>query len=518
MVRLKMFRLLLAVLLLLMAFTVPLLAQEGTDEPTPDVPSSVLRWSAELVFPQVIRFHIVIAYPMAELSSVNLNIRPPGQQPVVIAVDVAASALTTESDYLTELAYFWNIPRDAPPQLFRDIVYSWHVVTSRGEVVAFTDTVFFADPRVEWVEDEDPLGMIHLVVPGEGINPAQVRDSVRDIYDLMLENVGRRSVFNIVLLNVTLPDCSINDDGQLVVTGVSFDEGGEVPCDPALVEAAYSTGGYTPVRYDTLNPIGSSQAAITELFTETYYLPIWQDGDVPAWFRAGLVQFYLPTLKFEMLQPVQEAARNSRLFSLGEMASEPVDTGDPEYAVWRAQSYGMVLFIANDIGVPGLFQLANDAGTADSFAAAYEDAVGQPLEVLLPRWENWIFTDFAFDAFGYTPYLAVTPTPTITRTLTPFPPTPTPVPTSTDTPTPTPTVTGVLSATPLPTLTPSDTPRPPTATITPRPAGSIVDTPTPVPVEIPEEASPLGLAVVAGVFVVLAVLSFIYLRILREQG
>ncbi len=518
MVRLKMFRLLLTLLLLLMVFTVPLMAQEGTAEPTPDIPDFVLNWSTELVFPQVIRFYIVIAYPMAELPSVNLTIQPPGQQPVEIVVDVAASALTTESDPYTELAYFWNIPRDAPPQLFRDIVYDWRVVTTRAGVADFTDTVLFADPRVEWIEDEDPAGVIHLVVPGDGIDPAQVRNSVRDIYDLMVENIGRREVFNIVLANETLPDCSINDDGEPVVTGVSFSEDGEVPCDPALVEATYRTSDYTLVRYDTLNPLRSSQAAIAELFAATYYLPIWQEGDVPAWFHAGLVQFYLPTLKFEMLQPIQEAARNNRLFNLVEMATEPVDTGGLDYAVWRAQSYGMVLFIANEIGVPGLFQLANDAGTADSFAAAYEDAVGQALEVLLPRWGNWIFTASAFDAFGYTPYMAVTPMPTITRTLTPFPPTPTPISTSTHVPTPTPTVTGVLSATPLPSHTPSNTPLPPTATVTPRPAGSIVDTPTPIPVAITEEVSPLGLVAVAGIFVVLAALSFIYLRILRKQG
>jgi hypothetical protein len=195
------------------------------------------------------------------------------------------------------------------------------------------------------------------------------------------------------------------------------------------------------------------------------------------------------------------------------MAAVPNDSVD----VWRAQSYGMVLYIASQIGVPELFDLAGDLGAAETFEAAYQSAVGRPLTTLLVELERWIFTDNAATAFIYTPYLASTPTPTSTSSHTPFPATSTPLPTETLPPTATVTVTGVLSSTPLPTRTLTPTELPSTPSVTPRPAGSL-NTATPAPVV--QSSAPMNdTARTAGIgAVILLVVVSIGLLLMRRRN
>jgi len=155
-----------------------------------------------------------------------------------------------------------------------------------------------------------------------------------------------------------------------------------------------------------------------------------------------------------------------------------VPDGNTNMDLWRSESYGLVVYIASQIGVDGLFKLAYNLGTATSFEAAYQTVSGKPIDTLLGSFGRWIFTDAASGAFTFTIYQPATPSPTPARTATS---TQTPTPADTATFTPSPTVTGVLSLTPLPSRTPTFTPSPAPATNTPRPAGSL-NTLTPTPV------------------------------------
>jgi hypothetical protein len=128
-----------------------------------------------------------------------------------------------------------------------------------------------------------------------------------------------------------------------------------------------------------------------------------------------LAEFYLPTLRTSLLETARRASRNNLLFTLDEMNTLP----DEQLELWRAQSYGMVLYIAQQIGVQNLFELARDSAT---FTTAYETAMGQPLTRLTGNWERWIFTNAAENAYAYNPHMAVTATPTMTPTPTEPPP------------------------------------------------------------------------------------------------
>jgi hypothetical protein len=480
----------------------PVLAQDSDPTRGPEQ-GYIISWGNEVIFPQAVRFSIVLGSVATDLASATLTIQPEGQPAVAINVDIEETAIVSEP--YTELVYIWEIPNPEPPRLFREIGLEWSVVSDRNEIARIQDSFVLTDQRAEWVQDEDPQNLIDLTVPADGPNPTRIRRDVMPVYDLLAANVGRAPSFNLILYTDAFPiGCVTNGDGDSVAVGPV--SGVEVDCDPAKAEAIFNASGY-----DALQPDSDIVSSIVIRLTEGFYETVWLDKEVPDWFRAGLARFYSPLPKASLLPTALVASRNDRLFTLEEMAVMPVAD-----EVWQAQSYGMVLYIASQIGVDGLFRLATDLTAADSFMAAYQARVGQPLDSLIADWQRWIFTDEAAAAYVYTPYLASTPTPTPSPSLTPFPPTETPTPTLTPTETPTPTVTGVLTETPAPTRTLTRTPTAAPATVTPRPAGSL-NTPTPTVTATSQansDVNRIGLAAV--ILLGIAIIGLVYLRFGRR--
>jgi hypothetical protein len=484
-------------------FAAPVLAQD-TDPTRHPEQEYIIGWGNEVIFPQAIRFSVVIGSTAADLAMATLTIQPEGQPALVINVDIEEAAIIAEP--YTELAYIWEIPTTDPPRLFQEIGIEWRVVTNQNENARIEDSFVFTDQRTEWVQDEDPQNAIDLTLPIDGPNPTRIRRDLMPVYDLLTVNVGRAPSFNLILYTSEFPiGCTTNEDRDSVAVGPI--SGTEVDCNLTKAETIFSASGY-----DAIQPDPNITSPIVARLTEGFYETIWLDKDVPDWFRAGLARFYSPLPKTSLLPMALVAARNDRLFTLEELDVMPLND-----EVGQAQSYGMVLYIASQIGVDGLFGLASDLAAAASFEAAYQTRVGQPLDNLIADWERWIFTDEAASAYVYTLYLASTPTPTPSPSLTPFPPTETPTPTLTPTVTPTPTVTGVLSDTPAPTRTLTRTPTAAPATITPRPAGSL-NTPTPTVVTTIQASSDVNrIGLVALILLGLAIIGLIYLRFGRRR-
>lgn len=483
----------------------PVLAQEEAPTWQPQQ-EYIIGWTTEVIFPQSIRFTVALGRPASELASAVLTILPEGQPAAQINLNLAETVVVAEP--YSELAYLWDIPRNPPPRLFSNVDFQWRLVSRQNEVAQIEDTFMFADQRAEWVQDEDSRFALTASVNGPDL--ARLRRDLTPVYDLLSSNLGRAQSFNLILYDEDVPSasCIHNTDGDLVAVGPA--SGVEVECDPAMAQAIFSASGFDVID---LSGASSAQQAIIAHMTDGFYQQTWENKNVPAWFRVGLQQFYIPEAKTGLLPLILTAARNGRLFTLNEMASLP----NHEIDLWRAQSYGMVLYVADQIGVPALFQLANEIGAAETFEAAYLAATGQPVDALLANWERWIFTDDAATAFVYTPYQATTPTPTATSSPTPFPPTDTPTLTLTATATVTPTVTGVLSSTPLPTRTQTPTAAPATPSVTPRPAGSL-NTLTPIPVQSGQLSDTTRTASVGAVLLLTVVIvGLVYLRWFRER-
>lgn len=501
---------LMVIVLTWIGIVTPAAAQTSTPGITPVTP--IYAYNTDVVFPSAVYFDLTLEGLAGEWAFAVLTIRPPQQPAVTLPVSIVEAAVLREP--YTVLGVTWDIPRESPLALLSEVPYEWQVTRSDERVFTAQGTFVFTDTRITWRVDTAEDSRLTFTVPEEGFPLAlsQLRRDMQMTYDLMRANTGAQPDFHIMLYPAELtPGCTINEEGDAVARGLS--SGLEIPCDPSLAAALYRVSEVDAFQLPLVDSDARLRLALADLFLQRFYASLWENTTMPLWFQAGLAQFYLPTIRANLLEPSQRAARNNRLFTLDELNALPVR--DPD--LWRAQSYGLVLYIARQNGVPALFALARDPG--ESFTASYENATGQPLSALIASWERWLFTSPAEDAYIYNPHLATTATPTFTPSATP--PRPTATPTNTYTPSATATATATpLPAGVLPTMTPTRTPTPAPATITPRPPGSLnTATPTAIPAAGFSAAggSALGVGLIVVVFVVLAGLTVVYLRMGRKQ-
>lgn len=490
----------------------------GTPTPTPTetpvVPDFVYAWSVEPIYPSAVRFTLTLDRPLVSVTSLTLNLRPDGEPPRTRTVDAADSAVNVTQTY-TDFIYIWQLDEPLP---FPEVVtYDWFIVVDNNLTAEVPGAFLYGDTVVDWVRDDDPEGFLDLIYPQGRLNPSRVRDDLRPVYDLIAADLGANPRFSLWLHNNDFPmdPCISDAEGERqAVSPLSFTR---VPCTPDVMAIADGIG-YTPLRSSSITRGSALNQHLLDVMIDEFYGSVWAERDVPEWFQVGYSYFLQPSGKSNLIETARSAARTGQIYSLNRMNSREnvVDL------YWEAQAYGFVLYMAEQIGVPALMRFAAEAGDGESFAQAYEAAVGRSLSALQPAWENWVFTGRALTSANVDLYRGPTQPPTETLSPTPFPPTATPTVTDTPTATPTPTVTGVLTATPLPTRTPSITPTAAPPSITPRPAGFRDPiTPTLVPVSTmsaDDQVDPLVAGGVAAIFITLAVLIVAAVRMTRNRN
>jgi hypothetical protein len=409
---------------------------------------------AEVLFPEAIRFSASVDAEIDSLSGAVLVIAPAGRDE--LRVDVTLDSGDDESSDVME--YLWPLPEQDPPEIFTEIRYRWEIEADdgrRGEVEGALD---YNDPRQTWTHAADRTGAIQIALPAD----LSLEGRLQDLYDLLGANLPELPVLRWVVYDDVSPQCdrSPEDDSPVVV---GLQSGTSLPCRPERAEALYEAGGYMLVDLE-----GAGGDALLEQVVRAAYASHWAGKAVPDWFAGGLAEFYNPALKVEDLERLRRASRGGALLPLSAVdADAPTD---PETsALWRAQRYSLVLYLADRLGYEGLYELARVP--AADFEAALTERVGPSASVLI-AWESWVFSRAAEAAYLLTPYQV--------PTATPLPPTATARPTETRTPsaTPTPAMTLTRTATPFPTVAPSHTPTPAPPTMTPRPPGSLR---TPIP-------------------------------------
>lgn len=441
----------------------------------------VQRGAVEIDFLYAIHFMVNLSIPPGDVASAELTITPDGSSPVVIPVDVS-TIIPVNDGKESYLRYDWPTEADTPLKLFGKVDYVWSFTASDGSTGTMSDSFVYQDPRAEWVRSLDATGDFSVTAA----RPlASLTQPLRQVHALLGQNTGRTLHYNLMLYDQP-SGCGFTSLRQVASSSVCL--------------SLYS--GYQVLE----RPVGrNAEEFVVGALVRDAYTPLWIGKEVPAWFVSGLAQFYAPTPKNALLPPVQAASRTNTLLNLNEMRAEQ------DSVLWRAQSYGMVLYIANQIGAQGLFDLARV--DADSFGASYEAAVGTPLSALIPAWRQWIFTRDAESVYGITPYQPPTSTPSPTLTFTPtYTLTPLPTLTPTDTSTPTRTPLGVRTYVPPPTVTPAPTDTPPPPTVTPRAPGSL-PTVTPPPTALQETMAQPAFQAGAGTFLVLVLLLLLFLLV-----
>jgi hypothetical protein len=511
-----------AALLLTLLLVVPVYAQEASPTPpfagssptpvytpTPTITptpfatfaatydSLVTYTDVEVVFPAAIRFSTFTTRPVDSITEMTLTlVREDG---TTLNFNLDPNEIQREPEFYPDYDYVWQLTADNAPRLFEEVTYRWAVTIDDGEVGSAEGRFQFTDQRVLWERRTDEGRRIDLALR-RGFNANRLGQSIDTVYDALTANTGQRPQTNVILYDNDFPPpaCVENDDGEWVAIALS--NGIEFPCsDPQLAQTLIADSGFEIVQSRAYT-IPDIQNALTPFLFDRFYAPLWEGRDVPDWFAYGLMRLYAPTSNAELYGTALAAARGSGLLMQSEVVAGNAQSSD----LWRAQAYGMVVYIADQIGLEGLFELGRALET-QSFAEAYSTAMGESLNSLIPLLRDWLFTPAAEGAYRVSIYAQATATPSPTLTFTPFPPTRTPRP--------------LPSATLTPTITLTRTPRPtatPTPSLTPRPPRSL-DTPVP-PTAIPTQTTqPLietgsRTSILAVLLIVLAVLVILYSR------
>ncbi len=444
-----------------------------TRQPTPDI---VVRRETEFVYPTAIRFSFVLSESADAFGAATLRLSQEGWQGEERILDLAENATRTAPQ--TEFSYVWDIPTTDGPRLFRELAYTWRFILNNGDEAVISGQLDLRDPRADWMIEESPA--VTIASPGP-VAPRVLVAPLTQVAALMQAQTGRDVSLSVVLYSARLPlDPCFPLEGAQVVPSLT-DETLYLPCSTETVRALYAQSGYVPIEVPVLNDTSALEAITAAMFDRAY------DSDaMPAWFRYGMALFYAPTTKPGDLQTVQDASRAGRLLTSLDVVPEDTEV----FQLWQAQSYGLVLYMLEQIGQDALFELAIAVEDGTPVETAYEALSGSSFRSLTPGWSAWIFGRAAEAAYGYNPYQTVVaefaqePTRTRIPRLPSTTPSHTPTATPTITYTPLPTITGIKSPTLTNTYTPSATF---TATATPRPAGSLILTATPIPV--PDETS-----------------------------
>lgn len=451
----------------------------------------------ELLFPEAVRFQVTLAEPLSALETASLSIRQQGG--LDLRWEFTADEVALFEAPQAVLVYLWEFSSGELPYLFEPLEYVWTVTALDGREARYGSELVIRDTRVNWSAARDDGGLITAAAPaGARILVDELLPVMQRLSDDGLRVEPRRWL---IYVDPVLPQCPLGDDG-LPYVQADF-SGVRVPCRDASYAVLARHSGFQQV---TASSFAEARDQLLHDVVLDAYAPVWQDADVPAWFREGLVRFYDVTPRGLLLTPAQTAARAGGALPLSLMTEAPAGN---DASLWYAQSYAMVAYMADRLGFDGLLRFARQL-RGPSFEAAYQTAIGAPLSALNNAWQRWIVSARASEMYVLTLYSPPTLTPTLPPTATY---TRTPSPTATLTPTVTSTPTGVLSPTPFNTATPTFTRTPAPPTVTPRPPSSGTPTGAAAETTSPEALSrEVQIGLVVGLLSLIVVLVIAFVR------
>lgn len=471
----------------------------------PDDDSSLIRGHrAEVVFPAVMRFWIHVDVPLERIAGAQLSAEQDGGLSRTFSLDPAASVFQAFDDSV-ELTMTWALTDPPLPRAFVPFTYTWTITLTPDEpgddsatpdpvTITLSDTLTLRDPQAgTWESAGEPPLTLHWTDPDLG--GSRMRGELWPVYQAVTEQAGRQPDLRFVIAEPDASLCRVTEDspaGEPIRVVDSTQDRTQYPCDPADYARVYADTGAQFIQrtrpgYDVL------QNQLVAAIVRGAYAPVWADAPPPDWFAAGLAALYRPRADYGDLALVRAAASQDTLLPPGALeTAPPADVTYQEQALWQAQSYTRLLFLADRYGVPAVYDLARSPGADDGgFAARLAALTGQDETALWQSFRDWLASDAPDRAIGWTPYAGITPTPSPTPTASPIPPTRTPTRTPTVTPIPTSTYLGAQVATVVRLNVTVTAPRH-TATRTPLPPGSL---PTRVPAGDPDDDTPSNRAI-----------------------
>lgn len=461
-------------------------AQDGTPTPTAGI---IYQQSAAVFFPSAIQFTASLAARQETLASGTLTLFQASgfEQTVELTFEGEDGAVSGAHIDTTDLLKLVVFEGEAIPRPFEPLNYRWQIVTDDERVSEVADEMLFQPSGGNWQQIDTPP--LTFWWHNERLGMGVLRENLLTIYALLEKNTGEAPQLNFVVYDADYRFCDAVLDPDTNVQREVMVGNANLPCSVDELKQYLAQNNLIFIQRQD-NDFGSLEnQLISELVTRFYGLVWDEDLSVPSWFTSGLAQLYRQTGDFRALVTARAALEQEALFTLeGLENAPPIDAA--QKAVWEAQSYLLVLYLADCYGASAPFELARSLVGASSFESAFQDLTDMTLSQAYRAYRGWLGSKAAEVAVLWNPYLATTPTPTFTPSSTPIPPTQTPTYTPTITLTPTSTsLIGRIPTEVVVTRTPEPPTPVPTVTNTPLPPGSL-PTATPRPVSDDEGGLP----------------------------
>jgi hypothetical protein len=459
-------------------------AQENGEQ---DEPSIIYGQRAEIVFPAAIRFFVDVNAPPEQVTGTSLLVNQASGLQLTFALD-PAEHLIYSTEQSASFEYTWQLNDGPSPAPFESLNYLWQVETQDGLVSRRAEEVLFEDTgRDDWNVAGAPPLVLHWY--NETLAGGLIQGEVMAAYQALSRRTGRAPLFQFAIYDPDTRLCqtmTAPDTGEPVSVLFSREDDSTYPCSTELYERVYAHAGIVFLQRPS-HGYTELQDLLIASIVRAAYAEMWGEALVPGWVANGLAWLYRLRPSLAALQAARTAARTESLLLLDDLANAPPDGASfQDRALWEAESYLLLLYLADRYGAETPFDLAREAPMYDDgFEGALGALLGAERDNLWGDWLAWLESEAADRALTWTPYTGTTPTPSHTPTNTPVPPTRTPSHTPTNTPTATSTFLGdrpptviVGRVTPTRARRPTNTPLPPGSlpTVTPRPTPEPVQT------------------------------------------
>ncbi|NJL94139.1 MAG: hypothetical protein HC915_10645, partial [Anaerolineae bacterium] len=381
-------------------------AQEPS--PTPADTGAIFAQEVALLLPVALRFSADVATTRTDLRSASLTVFQPEGVQEVYELDLEA---TVENLSVDTLRLTLTLLLDAVPlRPFEPVNYRWEVRT-RGQVASEWLGEFVLEPRIRatWTEAGEAPITLHYAEPD--LAAFTLLEDLQRAYTLLQNQAEAAPTVRLAIFGVEDALCQAEAETNRlhVINAPEFD------CSPESYAAWLAEAGVLLVQRQSLD-FTQLQDQLNAALVNAFYAERWASAAaIPAWFQAGLSMLYRPLPGGQELA----IARAAQELNNAPALATPPAPQDVQRAIWEAQSYLMVLYLAERFGAQAPFELAEALTRRPDFDATLMALTNLPFSQLERDWRAWLRSPEAERAALWTPYLPTTPTPTATRTPSP---------------------------------------------------------------------------------------------------
>jgi hypothetical protein len=358
-----------------------------TPSPTPEA-GVIVRHGYELIFPVELEFSLIVSVPPSDIQSgeVILSQDSGFQQTIPLNLDTDINLANADS---LEIRKAIRFELNNAPRPFERLDYEWRLNSVRG-----TDNLerwlLFQPDDVEW--QHTPADALRMYWHDDNLAANILREELQPAIDQIASHTGTSPSLDFAIYSPDFEICvpDEEDESTLVYPGHP-----QYSCSLDDLRDYYGNHGIAFIQppdsgFDTL------QNEMIEVMVIQAYAPGWVGRGVPVWFAEGLAQLYRQNINVGAVEIARSAEAQDMLLPPSRLENLLPDDADAfDQRLWDAQSYTLLLYLADTFGEDAPIDLATAFPEAESFDVALQNITGMTLAENFRLWRQWLRSDEA---------------------------------------------------------------------------------------------------------------------------